>query len=75
MTRSRAISPATTFPELDCSPHNPWRTLKGAKALAPSRVWFPGRRGSETCRGAHPSFNKPACAALSAGTLDSQEER
>jgi hypothetical protein len=28
------------------SPYNPWRTLKGAKALAPSRVWFPGRRGS-----------------------------
>jgi hypothetical protein len=39
------------------SPHNPWRTLKGAKALAPSRVWLPGRRGNQTCRGAHPSLN------------------
>jgi hypothetical protein len=28
----------------------------GAKVLAPSRVWFPGRRGTQTCRGAHPYF-------------------
>jgi hypothetical protein len=38
------------------SPHNPWRAVRGALALAPSRALLPGRRGSQTCRGAHPSF-------------------
>jgi hypothetical protein len=32
----------------------------GAMALAPSRVWLPGRRGNQTCRGAHPSCNVPS---------------
>jgi AcrR family transcriptional regulator len=43
------------------SPHIPRRTLKGAKALAPSPVWFPGRRGNQTRRGARPSFNPTNC--------------
>jgi hypothetical protein len=41
------------------SPHNPWRTVTGAKALAPSCVWFPGRRGFQTGCGAHPYFTPP----------------
>jgi len=34
-------------------PCTPGVASKGAKALVPSRVWFPGRRGSLSGRGAH----------------------
>jgi hypothetical protein len=50
--------PATPLPSLGRPPHNPRRTVNGDMALAPSRVWFPGRRGNQTCRGAHPSFGR-----------------
>jgi AcrR family transcriptional regulator len=52
-------------PEFGRSPHNPWRTAMGALALAPSRAWFPGRRGNQTCRGAHPFFNPTNCRPIS----------
>jgi hypothetical protein len=38
--------------------------VKGALALAPSRAWFPGRRGTRPGRGAHPSFNPTNCAPI-----------
>ncbi len=37
----------------------------GAVALAPSRAWFPGRRGNQTCHGARPSFNPTNCWPIS----------
>jgi hypothetical protein len=47
------------------SPHNPWRTVNGAKTLAPSPVWFPGRRGPHAGHGARPSFNPTNCWPIS----------
>jgi hypothetical protein len=52
------MTPLASSPELGCSPHNPWRTVNGATAVVPSPVWFPGRRGNQTCRGAHSSFGR-----------------
>jgi hypothetical protein len=57
------------FPELARSPNNPGRTVKGAKPVAPSPVWFPGRRGVggiPPVRGAHPFliFNPTNCDSV-----------
>jgi hypothetical protein len=65
MTRCRMVSPVTSFFELDCSPHTPWRTVMGAVALAPSRAWFPGRRGNQARCGARPFSNPSNCWPIS----------
>jgi hypothetical protein len=41
--------------DLGRPPCTPGVASKGAKALVPSPVWFPGRRGFLSGRGAHPS--------------------
>jgi hypothetical protein len=42
---------------LGCPPYRPGRAFKGALAVGPSPVWFPGRRGPDPDRGARPSCN------------------
>jgi len=56
----------TAASELGRPPHNPWRAITGAKALAPSRVWLQGVVVLLIWgRGAHLSFNPTNCWPIS----------
>ena len=59
------FSPVVSFPGLGRSLDSPWRTVMGITALAPSRAWFPGRRGSQARCGAHPFSNPKDCWPIS----------
>jgi hypothetical protein len=48
------------------SPHNPGEAIKESKALAPSRVWSPGRRGPTDLGSRRPpSFDPTNCWPIS----------
>jgi hypothetical protein len=55
--RSRILAVSA---ELGRPSHNPGEAIKGAWALAPSRAWFPGRRGSTDLGPRRPPFFDPS---------------
>ena len=49
----------TVLTNIGRPPYNPWGTVKGARAVAPSPARPLGRRGLTQGRGARPSFSYP----------------
>jgi hypothetical protein len=54
------LVPSIAAVSLGRSPDNPWRAARGAWALAPSRAWFPGRRGPTDLGSRRPLLFDPA---------------